>query len=170
MPANSGPRINEDIRSANVRCIDAEGEQLGVLSIAEALEKAYEAGLDLVELQPNAEPPVCKILDYGKFKYQAQKRANEARKKQKVIEVKEIKLRPNIDDHDYQVKMRAVNKFLAAGDKVKGTRRFRGREMAHVELGAQLLERVRTEIDDVAKVEAMPKMEGRQMIMVIAPR
>ncbi len=170
MPANSGPRINEDIRSANVRCIDAEGEQLGVLSIAEALEKAYEAGLDLVELQPNAEPPVCKILDYGKFKYQAQKRANEARKKQKVIEVKEIKLRPNIDDHDYQVKMRAVNKFLAAGDKVKVTLRFRGREMAHVELGAQLLERVRTEIDDVAKVEAMPKMEGRQMIMVIAPR
>ena len=123
-----------------------------------------------MELQPNAEPPVCKILDYGKFKYQAQKRANEARKKQKVIEVKEIKLRPNIDDHDYQVKMRAVNKFLAAGDKVKVTLRFRGREMAHVELGSQLLERVRTEIDEVAKVEAMPKMEGRQMIMVIAPR
>ena len=170
MPANSGPRINEAIRSATVRCINAEGEQLGVLSIDEALEKAAQAGLDLVELQPNAEPPVCKILDYGKFKYQAQKRANEARKKQKVIEVKEIKLRPNIDDHDYQVKMRAVNKFLAAGDKVKVTLRFRGREMAHVELGAQLLERVRTEIDEVAKVEAMPKMEGRQMIMVIAPR
>ena len=170
MPANSGPRINEAIRSTTVRCIDAEGEQLGVLSIDEALEKAAQAGLDLVELQPNAEPPVCKILDYGKFKYQAQKRANEARKKQKVIEVKEIKLRPNIDDHDYQVKMRAVNKFLAAGDKVKVTLRFRGREMAHVELGAQLLERVRTEIDEVAKVEAMPKMEGRQMIMVIAPR
>ena len=170
MPANSGPRINESIRSATVRCIDAEGEQLGVLSIDEALEKAAQAGLDLVELQPNAEPPVCKILDYGKFKYQAQKRANEARKKQKVIEVKEIKLRPNIDDHDYQVKMRAVNKFLSAGDKVKVTLRFRGREMAHVELGAQLLERVRTEIDEVAKVEAMPKMEGRQMIMVIAPR
>ena len=170
MPANSGPRINEAIRSATVRCIDAEGEQLGVLTISEALDKAMEAGLDLVELQPNAEPPVCKILDYGKFKYQAQKRANEARKKQKIIEVKEIKLRPNIDDHDYQVKMRAVNKFLAAGDKVKVTLRFRGREMAHVELGAQLLERVRTEIDEVAKVEAMPKMEGRQMIMVIAPR
>ena len=170
MPANSGPRINEAIRSATVRCIDAEGEQLGVLSIDEALEKAAQAGLDLVELQPNAEPPVCKILDYGKFKYQAQKRANEARKKQKVIEVKEIKLRPNIDDHDYQVKMRAVNKFLAAGDKVKVTLRFRGREMAHVELGSQLLERVRIEIDEVAKVEAMPKMEGRQMIMVIAPR
>ena len=170
MPAHSGPRINEAIRSATVRCIDAEGEQLGVLTIDEALDKAMEAGLDLVELQPNAEPPVCKILDYGKFKYQAQKRANEARKKQKIIEVKEIKLRPNIDDHDYQVKMRAVNKFLAAGDKVKVTLRFRGREMAHVELGAQLLERVRLEIDEVAKVEAMPKMEGRQMIMVIAPR
>lgn len=170
MPANSGPRINEDIRSATVRCIDAEGEQLGVLGIDEALAKAYAVGLDLVELQPNAEPPVCKILDYGKFKYQAQKRANEARKKQKIIEVKEIKLRPNIDDHDYQVKMRAVNKFLAAGDKVKVTLRFRGREMAHVELGAKLLERVRVEIDEVAKVEAMPKMEGRQMIMVIAPR
>ena len=140
------------------------------MSITDALQKAFDAGLDLVELQPNAEPPVCKILDYGKFKYQAQKRANEARKKQKVIEVKEIKLRPNIDDHDYQVKMRAVNKFLAAGDKVKVTLRFRGREMAHVELGSQLLERVRTEIDEVAKVEAMPKMEGRQMIMVIAPR
>jgi len=170
MPANSGPRINEDIRSATVRCIDAEGEQLGVLGIDEALAKAYAVGLDLVELQPNAEPPVCKILDYGKFKYQAQKRANEARKKQKIIEVKEIKLRPNIDDHDYQVKMRAVNKFLAAGDKVKVTLRFRGREMAHIELGAKLLERVRVEIDEVAKVEAMPKMEGRQMIMVIAPR
>jgi translation initiation factor IF-3 len=140
------------------------------LSLDEALNKAFQAGLDLVELQPNAEPPVCKILDYGKFKYQAQKRANEARKKQKVIEVKEIKLRPNIDDHDYQVKMRAVNKFLAAGDKVKVTLRFRGREMAHVDLGSQLLERVRTEIDEVAKVEAMPKMEGRQMIMVIAPK
>lgn len=143
---------------------------MGVLGIDEALAKAYAVGLDLVELQPNAEPPVCKILDYGKFKYQAQKRANEARKKQKIIEVKEIKLRPNIDDHDYQVKMRAVNKFLAAGDKVKVTLRFRGREMAHVELGAKLLERVRVEIDEVAKVEAMPKMEGRQMIMVIAPR
>ena len=170
MPTNSGPRINEAINATSVRCIDSEGEQLGVLTINEALEKAFAVGLDLVELQPNAEPPVCKILDYGKFKYQAQKRANEARKKQKVIEVKEIKLRPNIDDHDYQVKMRAVNKFLAAGDKVKVTLRFRGREMAHVELGAQLLERVRTEIDEVAKIEAMPKMEGRQMIMVVAPR
>ena len=170
MPSNAGPRVNEAIRASSVRCIDPEGEQLGVLPINEALSRAFELGLDLVELQPNAEPPVCKILDYGKFKYQAQKRANEARKKQKVIEVKEIKLRPNIDEHDYQVKMRAVQKFLGAGDKVKVTLRFRGREMAHVELGAQLLERVKTEIDEFAKVEALPKMEGRQMIMVIAPK
>lgn len=136
----------------------------------EALRKADEAGLDLVELQPNAVPPVCKILDYGKYKYQSQKRASEARKKQKVIEVKEIKLRPNIDSHDYDVKMRAVRKFLEAGDKVKITLRFRGREMAHIELGSQLLERVRADIDEEAKIEAMPKMEGRQMIMVLAPK
>ena len=126
--------------------------------------------MDLVELQPNAEPPVCKILDYGKYKYQAQKRANEARKKQKIIEVKEIKLRPNIDQHDYAVKMKAVQKFIDGGDKVKITLRFRGREMAHVELGAALLERVKGEIDDFAKVEALPKMEGRQMIMILAPK
>ena len=136
----------------------------------EALRKADEAGLDLVELQPNAVPPVCKILDYGKYKYQSQKRASEARKKQKIIEVKEIKLRPNIDSHDYDVKMRAVRKFLEAGDKVKVTLRFRGREMAHIELGSQLLERVRIDIDEEAKIEAMPKMEGRQMIMVLAPK
>ncbi len=134
------------------------------------MNKAFELGLDLVELQPNAEPPVCKILDYGKFKYQAQKRANEARKKQKIIEVKEIKLRPNIDEHDYQVKMRAVQKFLDAGDKVKITLRFRGREMAHIDLGSQLLERVKGEVDEFAKIEANPKMEGRQMIMVLAPK
>ena len=153
-----------------MRCIDPEGEQLGILSISDALNKAESFGLDLVEIQPNAEPPVCKILDYGKFKYQAQKRANEARKKQKVIEVKEIKLRPNIDEHDYQVKMRAVQKFLGAGDKVKVTLRFRGREMAHVELGSQLLNRVKDEVEEIAKIEANPKMEGRQMIMVIAPK
>ena len=134
------------------------------------MEKAADFGLDLVEVQPNAEPPVCKILDYGKYKYEAQKRANEARKKQKIIEVKEIKFRPNIDEHDYQVKMRNVSKFLAAGDKVKVTLRFRGREMAHQELGAKVLARVREETEEVAKVEAMPKLEGRQMVMVIAPR
>ena len=140
------------------------------MSIGEALDKAANLGMDLVELQPNAEPPVCKILDYGKYKYQAQKRANEARKKQKIIEVKEIKLRPNIDQHDYDVKMKAVRKFIDGGDKVKITLRFRGREMAHVELGAALLERVKGEIDDFAKVEALPKMEGRQMIMILAPK
>ena len=153
-----------------MRCIDPDGEQLGVLDTFDAIRKAEDFGLDLVEVQPNADPPVCKILDYGKFKYEAQKRANEARKKQKIIEVKEIKIRPNIDEHDYQVKMRNVQKFLNAGDKVKVTLRFRGREMAHQELGANVLTRVREETDEFAKVEAMPKMEGRQMIMVLAPK
>ena len=153
-----------------MRCIDPDGEQLGVLDTLEAIRKAEDFGLDLVEVQPNADPPVCKILDYGKFKYEAQKRANEARKKQKIIEVKEIKLRPNIDEHDYKVKMRNVQKFLDAGDKVKVTLRFRGREMAHQDLGANVLTRVREETDEFAKVEAMPKMEGRQMIMVLAPK
>ena len=153
-----------------MRCIDPDGNQLGILDTREALTKAEDFGLDLVEVQPNAEPPVCKILDYGKYKYEAQKRANEARKKQKTIDVKEIKFRPNIDEHDYQVKMRNVQKFLNAGDKVKVTLRFRGREMAHQELGANVLTRVREETDEFAKVEAMPKMEGRQMIMVLAPK
>ena len=171
MPSSSdGPRINEMINSRSVRCIDPYGEQLGILSIDEAMNKAEELGLDLVELQPNADPPVCKILDYGKHKYQAQKRANEARKKQKIIEVKEIKLRPNIDQHDYQVKMKAVRKFIDGGDKVKITLRFRGREMAHVELGTDLLSRVQGDIDDFAKIESMPKMEGRQMTMILAPK
>ena len=143
---------------------------MGILTIDDALRKADEFGLDLVELQPNAEPPVVKILDYGKYKYQAQKRASEARKKQKVIDVKEIKLRPNIDSHDYEVKMRSVRKFLESGDKVKITLWFRGREMAHVELGSQLLERVREDIEEEAKIESLPKMEGRQMIMVLAPK
>jgi len=165
-----GPRINGAIRAPKVRCIDPEGEQLGVLDTHDAIRKAEDFGLDLVEVQPNADPPVCKILDYGKFKYEAQKRANEARKKQKIIEVKEIKLRPNIDEHDYQVKMRNVQKFLNAGDKVKVTLRFRGREMAHQELGANVLTRVREETDEFAKVEAMPKLEGLQMIMVLAPK
>ena len=153
-----------------MRCIDPAGEQLGVIDTLDAIRKAEDFGLDLVEVQPNADPPVCKILDYGKFKYEAQKRANEARKKQKIIEIKEIKLRPNIDEHDYQVKMRNVQKFINAGDKVKVTLRFRGREMAHQELGANVLTRVREETDEFAKVEAMPKMEGRQMIMLLAPK
>ena len=136
----------------------------------DALDRAAEVGLALVELAPEAQTPVCKILDYGKFKYEAQKKANEARKKQKVIDVKEIKMRPNIDHHDYDVKMRAMNKFLGEGDKVKVTLRFRGREMAHQELGLKVLERVRDDLGNVSKVEQFPKMEGRQMTMVVAPK
>ena len=169
-PVLDGPRVNDAIRAPKVRCIDPEGTQLGVLETSEAIRQAEDFGLDLVEVQPNVDPPVCKILDYGKFKYEAQKRANEARKKQKIIDVKEIKLRPNIDEHDYQVKMRSVQKFLDGGDKVKVTLRFRGREMAHQDLGAVVLTRVQNETDGYAKVEAMPKMEGRQMIMVLAPK
>lgn len=143
---------------------------VGVIGLQEAIDMAAEVGLDLVEVSPNADPPVCKILDYGKFKYEAQKKANEARKKQKVIEVKEIKMRPGIDDHDYEVKMKAVRRFLEDGDKVKMTIRFRGREMAHQDLGLKVLERVRDELDEVAKVEQHPRPEGRLMTMVIAPR
>ena len=143
---------------------------VGVVSVPKAIEMAYEVGLDLVEVSPNADPPVCKIIDYGKYKYEAQKKANEARKKQKVIEVKEIKMRPGIDHHDYQVKMKSVRKFLTHGDKVKMTIRFRGREMAHQDLGLQVLRRVQEEIEKVAKVEQFPKTEGRMMTMVIAPR
>jgi|TARA_B100000989_G_scaffold297060_1_gene281765 translation initiation factor IF-3 len=140
------------------------------MKTADAIAQADAQGLDLVEVSPNTDPPVCKILDYGKFKYEAQKKKNEAKKKQKIIEVKEIKLRPNIDEHDYQVKMRNVQKFLDEGDKVKVTMRFRGREMAHQELGVNVLNRVRDDTEDVAKIEAFPKLEGRQMIMVIAPK
>ena len=150
--------------------IDKDGANLGNVSTAEALVKAQEAGLDLVEISPNASPPICKILDYGKYKYQEQKKAAEARKKQKVVEVKEIKYRPMIDDHDYDVKMRSMKRFFEEGDKVKVTLRFRGREMAHQELGAQLLARVRTDLATTAKVEQEPKYEGRQIVMVLAPR
>ncbi|AIB12688.1 translation initiation factor 3 (bIF-3) [Azospirillum brasilense] len=143
---------------------------VGVVSLRDALLAAEDAGLDLVEIAPQAEPPVCKILDYGKYKYEAQKKAAEARKKQKIIEVKEIKLRPNIDDNDYDVKMRSARRFLEEGDKVKVTMRFRGREMAHQDLGMNVLVRVRNELDELAKVEQMPKLEGRQMVMVLAPR
>ena len=149
---------------------DERGEMVGVVGRNEALEMAADAGLDLVEVAPNADPPVCKILDYGKFKYEEQKKKNEARKKQKIIEVKEIKLRPSIDIHDYAVKMRSMNKFIEEGDKVKVTMRFRGREMVHQELGLKVLERVRGQLDEVAKVEQMPRLEGRQMTMVIAPK
>jgi translation initiation factor IF-3 len=153
-----------------VRLVDADGEMAGVVELAEARERADEVGLDLVEISPNADPPVCKILDYGKFKYDAQKRANEARKKQKTFEVKEIKMRPNIDQHDYDVKMRSVTKFLGDGDKVKVTLRFRGREMAHQERGMDVLMRVRDELEEIGKVEQVPRLEGRQMTMVMAPR
>ena len=166
----SGPRINEGIRAREVRLIDENNQNIGVVSRADALERATEAGLDLVEISPDAEPPVCKILDFGKFKYQEQKKAAEARKNQKVIEIKEIKMRPGIDDHDYEVKKRAMIRFLEEGDKVKITLRFRGREMVHHELGAKVLERVRTDLGELAKVEAMPRMEGRQMTMVVAPK
>ena len=169
-PASDGPRINEAIMATSVRCIDPEGEQLGILSLDEALRQADEAGLDLVELQPNASPPVCKILDYGKFKYEAQKRKNEARKKQKIIDVKEIKLRPNIDNNDFMVKMKQVKKFIENGDKVKITLRFRGREMAHQTLGATVLDRVQDDTEELCKVETLPKLEGRQMVMILAPK
>jgi translation initiation factor IF-3 len=169
-PTKEGPRINGDILSDKILVIADDGEKLGILDLDTAQALADERGLDLVEVSPNASPPVCKILDYGKLKYQEQKKASEARKKQKTVDVKEIKMRPNIDKHDYQVKMRSVTKFVEEGDKVKVTLRFRGREMAHQELGMQLLNRVRADMEEIAKVEALPALEGRQMIMVLAPR
>ncbi len=153
-----------------MRLIGPEGEQLGVIPTSEAIDKAESYGLDLVEMASTADPPVCKILDYGKFKYVDQKRKAEARKKQKTIDVKEIKMRPGIEAHDYDVKMRSMRRFLDEGDKVKVTLRFRGRELAHQELGLKVLDRVKDELEELAKVEQMPKMEGRQMVMVIAPR
>src|SRR5712675_2706253 len=165
-----GPRVNEEIRNREVQLIDQTGHNHGTVETRFAMERAQEAGLDLVEISPNSEPPVCKILDYGKYKYQAQKKAAEARKKQKVVEVKEIKLRPMIDDHDYDVKMRAMRRFFEEGDKVKVTLRFRGREMAHQELGFQLLDRVKSDTSTLAKVEQEAKFEGRQVVMILAPR
>jgi translation initiation factor IF-3 len=153
-----------------VRLVDERGRMVGIVGRNDALKMAADAGLDLVEIAATADPPVCKILDFGKFKYEEQKKKNEARKKQKVIEVKEIKLRPSIDDHDYDVKMRSMNKFIEEGDKVKVTMRFRGRELAHQELGMNVLMRVRNDLDGIAKIEQMPRMEGRQMTMVVAPR
>jgi translation initiation factor IF-3 len=169
-PTREGPRANDEIDVAEVRLVDAEGEMIGVVPIREAIAAAEAAGLDLVEVSPNSDPPVCKILDHGKYKYEAQKKAAEARKKQKTVDVKEIKMRPNIETHDYDVKMRNIHRFLGEGDKVKVTLRFRGREMAHQELGMKVLDRVRDDLEELAKVEQMPKMEGRQMIMVLAPR
>jgi translation initiation factor IF-3 len=168
-PVKEGPRANKEIKVPNIQLIDAEGDNRGIVPTHEALAIAEESGLDLVEISPNNDPPICKILDLGKFKYQNQKKAAEKRKKQKTQEVKEIKMRPNIDTHDYEVKMRSVRKFLEEGDKVKLTMRFRGREMAHQELGLDVLNRARGEVAEISKVEAEPKMEGRQMMMVVAP-
>lgn len=167
---DDGPRVNEEINVPSVRLVDEAGEMVGVVPTRQALEMAAAAGLDLVEVAAAASPPVCKILDYGKFKFQEQKRKNEARKKQKVIEVKEIKMRPSIDDNDYNVKMRAIHRFLEEGDKVKITIRFRGREMLHQELGMVVLDRVRADLDEKAKVEQFPKLEGRQMTMVLVQK
>jgi translation initiation factor IF-3 len=169
-PTMNGPRFNEYITVPKVRVIDENGDNLGVMYTREAFAAAQEVGLDLVEVSPGADPPVCKFLDVGKFKYETQKKAALARKSQKIQEIKEIKMRPNIDDHDYETKMKNVKKFIEEGDKVKMTLRFRGRELAHGQLGLKLLERVRDDTQDYAKVEQLPRMEGRQMLMVIAPK
>jgi len=168
-PKKTGPRANAEIDSTEVQLIDADGEHRGITPMSEAMAMAEDAGLDLVEISPNNKPPICKILDLGKYKYEAQKKAAEKRKRQKTQDVKEIKMRPNIDTHDYDVKMRSVRKFLDEGDKVKVTLRFRGREMAHQNLGMELLERVKEDIAEISKVEAEPKLEGRQMMMVVSP-
>jgi len=169
-PVKSGPRYDQFIQVPKVRVIDDQGENLGVMYTREAVEQANEIGLNLVEVSPNADPPVCKFLDVGKYRYEAQKKANAARKTQKTQDIKEVKMRPNIDTHDYDVKMRNVNKFIENGDKVKVTLRFRGREMAHQHLGMDLLRRVQTDVEEIAKVEAFPRLEGRQMLMVLAPK
>jgi translation initiation factor IF-3 len=169
-PVKDGPRSNREIRIPKVQLIGADGANLGIVPTDEAMKMAEDAGLDLVEISPNAEPPVCKILDLGKLKYANQKKAAEARKKQKIVEIKEIKMRPNIDTHDYEVKMKAMSRFFDEGDKVKVTLKFRGREMAHQELGMKLLQQVKVDTIEFAKVEAEPKLEGRQMMMVLAPK
>jgi translation initiation factor IF-3 len=170
VPQKDGPRINREIHAREVQLIDAEGQNRGVVEIIQAQQSADEAGLDLVEIVPAANPPVCKILDYGKFRFLEQKKSAEARKKQKIVEIKEIKLRPGIDDHDYGVKMKAVRRFFEEGDKVKVTLRFRGREMAHQDIGVRVLERIRSEMDVTTKVEQMPRLENRQMVMVLSPK
>ena len=169
-PEKGGPRVNRDIRAVQVQLIDGEGQNRGVVNLADAQRLAEESGLDLVEIVPNAAPPVCKILDFGKYRFLEQKKSAEQRKRQKIVEIKEIKLRPGIDDHDYEVKMRSVYRFFEEGDKVKVTLRFRGREMAHQDIGYRLLQKVKSETAEVAKVEAEPLMEGRQMVMVLAPK
>ena len=169
-PSQEGPRVNEQIKVREVRLIDQDGENHGVVGIEKALAMAAEVGLDLAEISPDSNPPVCKILDFGKFKYAEQKKANLARKKQKIIEIKEIKVRPGIETHDYEVKMRAIKKFLDEGDKVKVTLRFRGREMAHQELGFAVLKRIEADTAEIAKIEQDAKSEGRQVVMVLGPK
>ena len=170
MSKPSEPRINQAIRCETVRLVDQNGEMIGVVAIEEALKRADQAGLDLVEISPMAEPPVCKILDYGKYKYEAQKKAHDARKKQKVIQIKEIKLRPNIDTHDLDIKIRNVIQVIEGGDKVRISLRFRGREMDHAEIGMAVLKRVQDALETKAKIESPPKPEGRQIIMTIGPK
>jgi translation initiation factor IF-3 len=166
----AGPRINEHIRVREIRLIDETGTNVGVVTTIDARVRAHEHGLDLVEIVPDAQPPVCKIMDFGKYKFQEQKKQAEARKRQKIVELKEIKMRPGIDDHDYDVKMRSVRRFFEEGDKVKITLRFRGREMAHTSLGMDVLKRVKADVETIAKVESEPRFEGRQMIMILAPK
>jgi translation initiation factor IF-3 len=169
-PSKDGPRINDEITARRVLLIDENGEKQGEMPTTAALEAAVEAGLDLVEVAPGAEPPVCKIMDYGKFRFEEQKKKAAARKNAKAVEIKEVKVRPGIDDHDYEVKVRAMRRFFEEGDKVKVTLRFKGREIAYQHLGIELLNRIRTEVDSLAKVEQEPRFEGKQVIMVMAPR
>ena len=166
---DDGPRINEDIRTKEVRLIDENGENCGIVPIREALSRAEDAGLDLIEISPQAAPPVCKILDYGKYKYEAQKRKAEAKKNQKVVSIKELKLRPMIDTHDYEVKVKQAKKFLAQGDKVKFTMRYKGREMSANDLGKEILNKLLEDLDGLCKVDSAPKMEGKQMFMIVSP-
>ncbi|MFP4464656.1 MAG: translation initiation factor IF-3 [Alphaproteobacteria bacterium] len=167
---DTGPNVNQDIQAQEVRLVDSEGQMVGVVDIDKALKMAEEAGFDLVEVSPNAEPPVCKILDYGKYKYEQQKKASEARKKQKTVDVKEVKVSPRIEKNDYDVKMRNARRFLENGDKVKVTMRFRGREMAHQNIGRELFEQMLEDLEEMVSVELQPKMEGRQMIMILVPK
>lgn len=168
-PTKEEYRVNERIDAREVRLVAEDGSMVGVVSLDEAMRRAEDAGLDLVEISPTAQPPVCKILDYGKFKYESQKRASAARKKQHVVDIKEIKMRPNIDEHDYTTKMKKIYSFLEEGDKVKVTMRFRGRELAHQDIAMGVLTRVRDEVGERAKIEQFPRMEGRNMVMVMAP-
>ena len=165
-----GPAINDKIKAKKVRVLSERGDMIGVLQLDEAVKMAFDQGLDLVEVSPNASPPVCKIIDYGKYRYKIQKKQAEAKKKQKTFEVKEVKLRPGIEDHDYGVKLKSIHRFLNEGDKVKITLRFKGREMAYQQRGMDVLKKLETAIESIAKIEQVPTLEGKHMIMVVAPR